>query len=233
MNPLDLVSEWDFSHARFDLDDDLVATGADLAPGTIVAAYANGVFPMGLGERGSEPMGWWSPRRRGVLERGAFHASRSLRRSSRHFDITFDAAFEAVIAACADPGRGGAWITDDVATAYVRLHEMGIAHSVEVWQGKNLAGGLYGLAIGGLFAGESMFHRVTDASKVALGALAQAVYERQDAPRLIDVQWRTTHLGSLGVEEIPRERYLARLPHLVTAPPIAAFQCRAPVSGNR
>lgn len=233
MNPLDLVSEWDFSRARFDLDDDLVAMGADLAPGTIVAAYVNGVFPMGLGEGGAEPMGWWSPQRRGVLERGAFHASRSLRRSSRHFDVTFDAAFDAVITACADPRRQGAWITDGIVTAYTRLHEMGVAHSVEVWRGDELAGGLYGLAIGGLFAGESMFHRVTDASKVALGALAQAVYERDDVPRLIDVQWRTSHLGSLGVTETPREAYRSRLGGLVTAPPIASFEGRGTVLGNR
>lgn len=233
MNPLGLVSEWDFSRARFDLEDDLVALGADLAPGTVVAAYVNGVFPMGLGEGGGEPMGWWSPQRRGVLERGAFHASRSLRRSSRHFDVTFDVAFDAVIAACADPRRDGAWITDEIITAYTRLHELGVAHSVEVWRGDELAGGLYGLAIGGLFAGESMFHHVTDASKVALGALAQAVYDEDDVPRLIDVQWCTRHLGSLGVTEISREAYRTRLGRLVTAPEIASFQGRVAVLGNR
>lgn len=233
MNPLDLTSEWDFANARFDLEDDLVAVGADLAPGTIVSAYAQGVFPMGLGERGAEPMGWWSPQRRGVLVRGDFHASRSLRRSARTFEVTFDQEFAAVVAACADPERSGAWITDDIASAYERLHELGVAHSVEVWRDGELAGGLYGLAIGGLFAGESMFHHVTDASKVALGALCQAVYEQSDVPRLIDVQWRTPHLGSLGVTEIARDDYRSRLPQIVTAPPIAAFSSDERALGNR
>ena len=223
MNPLDFTSEWDFSLARFDLDDDLVALGADLAPGTIVAAYAHGVFPMGLGEGGAPPMGWWSPQERGVLDRDAFHASRSLRRSARAFEVSFDRDFEGVVAGCADPSREGAWITSEITAAYTRLHDLGVAHSVEVWQDGALVGGLYGLAIGGLFAGESMFHRATDASKVALGALAHAVYERDDVPRLIDVQWRTPHLGSLGVTEIARDAYRARLPQLVHAPPIEAF----------
>ena len=188
-----------------------MGVGADLAPGTVLAAYRRGMFPMGLGEHGAAPMGWWSPDPRGVLLPGGLRVSRSLRRSMRGFEVTVDRAFAAVVAGCADPAREGRWISPAVVAAYGELHGLGWAHSIEVWQDGVLAGGLYGLAVGGLFAGESMFHRRTDASKAALAALVERVTADGHPDRLIDVQWRTDHLASLGVVEIPREAYLDRL----------------------
>lgn len=217
-------SRWELRPPAPDEDgdgDDLVAVGADLEPGTILAAYRLGLFPMGLGAEGSPPIGWWSPDPRGVLPAGAFHVSRSLRRSRRRFTVTADTAFADVVAGCADPSRQGRWITPQIAEAYATLHRLGWAHSIEVWEGERLAGGLYGLAIGGLFAGESMFHRATDASKVALWELASRWYADGDPRRIIDVQWRTPHLGSLGVVEWPRRRYLERLPEALAVPDAA------------
>lgn len=179
---------------------DCIAGGADLEPSTIVAAYRAGAFPMG-DDRG-EPL-WWSPTTRGILWPEGVRVSRSLRRSVARFTTSVDTAFADVIDACADPNRPGAWIDEPIRAAYVRLHELGWAHSVEVWDGDGqLAGGLYGLAIGDLFAGESMFHRATDASKVALVELC-----RRMAGGLVDVQWSTPHLASLGVVEVPRPEY--------------------------
>lgn len=191
--------------------DDLVAVGADLAPGTILSAYRLGLFPMGLGPGGEGSMGWWSPDPRGVLPPGAFHASRSLHRSRRRFQVTVDRAFTQVVAGCADPSRDGRWITPEVASAYAELHRLGWTHSIEVWADGRLVGGLYGLSIGGLFAGESMFHRATDASKVAVWELTRRWYADGDSRRVIDVQWSTGHLASLGVVEWPRRTYLRRL----------------------
>jgi leucyl/phenylalanyl-tRNA--protein transferase len=198
--------------------DDLVAVGADLEPSTVVHAYSIGLFPMGVGDAGGPPLGWWSPEERGVLLPGDLHVSRSLRRSRRGFTVTVDSAFARVVAACADPGREGRWITSEVANAYGRLHELGWAHSVEVWAGEELAGGLYGVAVGGLFAGESMFHHRTDASKVALWALTDLWFADGDPRRIIDVQWQTPHLASLGVRVIERADYLLRLASAVQVP---------------
>lgn len=195
--------------------DDLVALGADLEPGTVLEAYRRGIFPMPLG-RPRDPMGWWSPLRRGVLELDALVVSRSLRRSCRDFEIRIDTAFDEVVEACADPGRPHGWIDPTITAAYRRLHDLGWAHSVEAWRDGRLVGGLYGLAIGGLFAGESMFHVARDASKVALVGLVDLLRDEHD--RLIDVQWSTPHLVSLGVRDVDREAYLARLPSLFTAP---------------
>jgi leucyl/phenylalanyl-tRNA--protein transferase len=156
---------------RWPADDDLVAIGADLEPGTLLAAYRHGLFPMPLPDAGAP--GWWSPVRRGVLPLDGMHVSRSLRRSAHRFEIRVDTACAAVIEGCADPRRSGGWIDDDIRAAYLRLHELGWVHSIETWRDGRLAGGLYGVAIGGLFAGESMFHRETDASKVALLALVE------------------------------------------------------------
>jgi len=205
------VSRWrlDLEHAA--PDEDLVGVGADLEPGTLLKAYRAGLFPMGLGHHGRGPIGWWSPDPRGVLLPGGIKVSKSLRRSHRRFEVRVNTAFEEVLNACADPRREGRWITPAVARAYTRMHRLGWAHSVEVWLDGELAGGLYGLAIGGLFAGESMFHRVTDASKVALVALAERVYADGNPRRLIDVQWATPHLCSLGITEVSREDYVARL----------------------
>jgi leucyl/phenylalanyl-tRNA---protein transferase len=191
--------------------EDLVAVGGDLEPGTLLAAYRAGLFPMGVGPRGGPPMGWWSPDPRGVLPLDALRVSRSLHRSVRRFEVRFDTAFDDVVAACADPGRPGRWITASVAQAYGRLHRLGWAHSVECWREGRLAGGLYGLAVGGLFAGESMFHREPDASKVALVALVELLARDGDSRRLLDVQWRTEHLASLGVVDVTRVEYLRRL----------------------
>jgi leucyl/phenylalanyl-tRNA--protein transferase len=216
-------SEWRFpGQARFDPDDDLVAAGADLAPGTILEAYRRGIFPMPSGRRG-DPMLWFSPVRRGVLPLDGLRVSRSLRRSVRRFEIRVDTALAEVIDGCADPRRPAGWINPEIKAAYVELHRLGWVHSVETWRDGRLAGGLYGVSIGGLFAGESMFHRETDASKVALVALVDLLREDPHEPRLVDVQWQTPHLASLGVVQIPRREYLSRLPAAVAARAPRAF----------
>lgn len=186
-----------------------MAVGGDLEPGTLLAAYRAGLFPMPVGGHG--PMGWWSPDPRGVLPLHGLHVSRSLRRSRRRYEVRVDTCFAEVVAGCADPRRPGGWITDDVRAAYQVMHDLGWAHSIEVWDDDGLAGGLYGIAIGGLFAGESMFHRRTDASKVALAALVELLGDDGDDRRLLDVQWATAHLRTLGVVEVPRASYLRRL----------------------
>jgi leucyl/phenylalanyl-tRNA--protein transferase len=164
-----------------------------------------------------ELLAWWSPDPRGVLPLDGLRVSRSLRRSRRRFVIRFDTAFDAVVTACADARRPGGWITGDIAAAYGELHRLGWAHSVEAWSGDGrLVGGLYGVGIGGLFAGESMFHTETDASKVALVALVDRL--QAGGATLLDVQWSTPHLASLGVVEISRADYLARLAHAITLP---------------
>ncbi|NED95307.1 leucyl/phenylalanyl-tRNA--protein transferase [Phytoactinopolyspora alkaliphila] len=198
--------------------DDIVAVGADLEPGTLLAAYRNGLFPMPIDRvfSRSPAIAWWSPDPRGVLPLGGLRVSRSLRQAAHRFHIRVDTAFDDVVAACADPARPGAWITDEIRTAYGRLHRLGWAHSVEAWTPDGrLAGGLYGVAIGGLFAGESMFHARQrwgrDASKVALVALVDMMRADGAAGRLLDVQWGTAHLASLGVVEISREEYVSRL----------------------
>jgi leucyl/phenylalanyl-tRNA--protein transferase len=181
----------------------LVGIGADLEPGTILSAYRAGMFPMPI----ERHLGWWSPDPRGVLIPEQLHISRSLGRSLRRFAWSIDADFEGVIDGCADPSRDGAWIDSKIRAAYVRLHELGWAHSCEVWSDTGeLVGGVYGLAVGRLFAGESMFHRATDASKVALVHLVQTVHS--GGATIFDVQWQTDHLATLGVGEIPRSEYL-------------------------
>ncbi len=221
-----LATSWEFDLSGVGDGEDLVGVGGDLRAGTLLAAYRGGVFPMGLGRDGTRPMGWWSPDPRGVLLLGDAHASRSLRRSLPSFEIRVDSAFAEVVAACADPSRHGRWITEEIADAYTELHALGWAHSVEAWLDGELAGGLYGVCIGGLFAGESMFHRVTDASKVAVVAMAGLVFADGDARRIVDVQWQTDHLGTLGVRSISREEYLRRLRTAVRLPLPEAFAGR-------
>jgi leucyl/phenylalanyl-tRNA--protein transferase len=149
---------------------------------------------------------WWSPDPRGIIPLDGLIVSHSLRRSCRRFEIRFGTAFDEVVAACGDPARQGAWIDRRVRNAYLILHELGWAHSVEAWTPDGqLAGGLYGVAIGGFFAGESMFHYQRDASKVALVALVEAL--RASGAQLLDVQWLTPHLASLGAVEVSRQRY--------------------------
>jgi leucyl/phenylalanyl-tRNA--protein transferase len=205
---------------------DLVAVGADLAPGTVLAAYRQGLFPMPVDShrrRSSRQMAWWSPEERGVLRLSDLRVTRSMRKSARHFEIRVDTAFAEVVAGCADPARSGGWIDQAIATAYADLHGLGWAHSVEAWRDGELAGGLYGLAIGGLFAGESMFSRSRDASKVALMGLVELLSDEYADVRLLDTQWQTPHLATLGVEEIPRRDYLARLQEALQLPLPAAF----------
>lgn len=206
--------------------EDLVAVGADLEPGTLLAAYRHGYFPM-PGDRPGDLL-WFSPVQRGVLPLDGLVVSRSLRRSVRDFEIRVDTAFDEVIAACADPERPQGWIDDAFREAYARLHRLGWAHSVEAWQQGRLVGGLYGVGIGGLFAGESMFHRVRDASKVALVGLVDLLLAGGDGDRrLLDVQWQTPHLASLGVVRMPRRRYLERLPVALACPAPAGFEPRS------
>ncbi|WP_228387667.1 MULTISPECIES: leucyl/phenylalanyl-tRNA--protein transferase [unclassified Nocardioides] len=206
---------------RFDPDDDLVGVGADLDAGTLLAAYRRGLFPMPGSRR--DPMYWFSPVQRGVLPLDGLKVSRSLRRSVRDLEIRVDTAFAEVLAACADPSRPGAWIDRRIRAAYTRLHELGWAHSVETWREGRLVGGLYGVAIGGLFAGESMFHRERDASKVALVGLVDLLRDEHADERVLDVQWQTPHLASLGVVEVPRAAYLSRLAATLEVPLPAAF----------
>jgi leucyl/phenylalanyl-tRNA--protein transferase len=223
-------------------EDGLVGVGADLEPATILGAYRRGLFPMPLGGRG--PLGWWSPDPRAVIPLDGLRVSRSLRRSLRRFEIRVDTAFAEVIDACSDPSRPHGWISPDIRLAYRRLHELGWAHSVEAWtipgagtgNGRDgrtdgaresavptLAGGLYGVAIGGLFAGESMFHRRTDASKAALVALVELLRAAGTEGRVLDVQWLTPHLASLGAVEVPRSAYVRRVASAVELPLPPAF----------
>ena len=198
----------------------VVAVGGDLEPGTLLAAYRNGLFPMPVGRRGQ--LGWWSPEPRGIIPLDGLVVSRSLRRSCRRYEVRIDTAFEAVITACADPTRPDGWITPEVLAAYVRLHELGWAHSVETWdpESDELVGGLYGVAIGGLFAGESMFHWRTDASKVALVRLVEIMGDGEalSRHRMLDVQWVTPHLDTLGARGVSRAAYLKSLRRAVHLP---------------
>jgi leucyl/phenylalanyl-tRNA--protein transferase len=179
----------------------------DLVPDKLLSSYAVGIFPM-ADEEGE--LFWMAPDPRAVIELDSFKASRSLRRAARRdvFSVTFDGAFAEVMAGCADRSEG-TWISADIHEAYQELHRMGFAHSVEVRRGDELVGGLYGVTLGGLFFGESMFHRETDASKVALVHLVARMRERGFS--LLDVQFMTEHLRQFGTIEIPREEYEQRL----------------------
>ena len=187
----------------------LLMAGGDLSPERLLAAYARGIFPWY--EAGS-PILWWSPDPRCVLFLEKLHVGSRLRRTlaSGRFQYGVDECFEEVITACASaprPGRDGTWLVPDMVEAYVRLHRLGHAHSVEVWQDGVLAGGLYGVLLGRVFFGESMFHRQPDASKAAVVHLAAWLRERGVV--LVDCQQTTPHMLRLGAEEIPRRRFLA------------------------
>ncbi len=209
-------SSWELPAPTVADEHGIVGVGADLEPGTLLEAYRRGMFPMPLHEGG--PMAWWSPDPRGILPLEGLRESRSLRRSRRRYEVRVDTAFDAVVEACAAPDRPGGWITPQIRAAYGLLHRLGWAHSVEAWDEEGLAGGLYGVAVGGLFAGESMFHRRTDASKVALLGLVELLRADGDRRRLLDVQWRTAHLATLGVVEVSRRRYLELLDEALEAP---------------
>jgi leucyl/phenylalanyl-tRNA---protein transferase len=216
-------SRWAFPPVDGADDDGLVGVGADLEPGTILAAYRRGLFPMPLGGRGQ--LGWWSPDPRAVIPLDGVRVSRSLRRSLRRYEIRVDTAFDEVIDACADPARPHGWISAEVRAAYRRLHELGWVHSVEAWghDDEALAGGLYGVAIGGLFAGESMFHRRTDASKAALVGLVDLLRAGGEGGRVLDVQWMTPHLATLGGVEVARAEYVRMVAAAVELPLPPAF----------
>ena len=203
-------STWVFPPAENADDHGIVGVGADLEPETIIAAYSQGLFPMPLEPNG--PIAWWSPDPRAVMPVGDVHVSRSLKRTLGRFSFTIDTAFRDVIRACADPGRPHGWIDGQVIAAYERLHELGWAHSIETRNDQGeLVGGVYGIRIGRFFAGESMFHRETDASKAALVELSNLLQARD--VELFDVQWMTPHLATLGAIDLSRSDYLRRLEH--------------------
>lgn len=208
-------SDWGFPDPSGSTDPSgLVAVGADLEPPTLLAAYRAGYFPMPIGRR---RLGWWSPDPRGIIPIDGFHVSRSLRRSLPGFAVTFDTDFTEVMLACGDPRRPHGWINQRFVEAYTVLHQLGWAHSVEIRDPHDgaLIGGVYGVHIGGFFAGESMFHRRTDASKAALVHLVNRL--RESGVTLFDVQWTTPHLISLGALDVARPEYLARLADAVDA----------------
>ncbi|HWC59448.1 MAG TPA: leucyl/phenylalanyl-tRNA--protein transferase [Verrucomicrobiae bacterium] len=193
----------------------LVAVGGDLSVERLLAAYRAGVFPWTV-----SPISWWSPDPRAILELDQLHIGESLKKILRKeiFQVTVDTAFSEVIQNCAmrAPGRADTWITEEFIAAYTRLHERGHAHSLECWQDGKLAGGIYGVAIGGLFAGESMFHRASNASKVALCHLVERLRERDF--KLFDIQMLTPVTKQMGGITIPREEYLRRLEKALQVP---------------
>ena len=197
--------------------DGLLAVGADLSPARLLTAYRNGIFPW---YSAGQPVLWWSPDPRMVLFPAEFRMPRSLikRLRRRDYEIRVDSAFEAVIRSCAAPREDGAgtWITAEMITAYCELHRLGHAHSVETWINGELAGGLYGIALGRMFYGESMFARAADASKIALAQLVRRLERRQFG--MIDCQMNTAHLARFGAREIPRREFSRHLAELVNYP---------------
>jgi leucyl/phenylalanyl-tRNA--protein transferase len=190
-------------------ESDAILIGGALDPATLIAAYRRGLFPM-IADAPDPVLVWWSPEPRAILPLDGLRVTRSLERSARRFEVRVDTCFSAVIAGCADPSRPHGWITPEFTDAYTRLHELGWAHSIEVFDRDGvLAGGLYGVRIARLFAGESMFHVQRDASKVALMALVGLM--RDSGMTLLDMQWTSSHLESLGAVNVPRRRYLQLL----------------------
>jgi len=198
--------------------DGLLAVGGDLSPKRLLMAYRMGIFPW---FSTGEPILWWSPDPRLVLEPAGIHISKSLHKEIRQkkYEIRLDTAFPSVIEACAAAPRkigDGTWITEEMKIAYIRLHELGFAHSIECWQGENLVGGLYGVSIGRIFCGESMFSRLPNTSKISLVALADVLKSKDF--HLIDCQIPTSHLISLGAFELKRAEFLKRLEKAVQYP---------------
>jgi leucyl/phenylalanyl-tRNA---protein transferase len=239
--PVPGPSRWRFPDPATAGEDGLVGIGADLEPATLLEAYRRGIFPW---PHPGVPLPWFSPDPRGVIPLDGLVVSRSLRARLRRsgWETTVDRAFAAVIAGCADRPRaggagsgpreladqaGGTWTTPPMRVAYQRLHDLGHAHSLEVWAGGELVGGLYGVGVGGVFTGESMFHLATDASKVALVDLAARLTEA--GGRLIDVQMVTPHLASLGARDLPRAEFLALLAE-VRDQPVRLATDRLPVA---
>lgn len=220
-------SPYTFPEPRQWGSEDCVAVGGGMDAGTVLGAYRRGLFPMHLPDG---RLGWWSPVRRGVIPLDALRVSRSLRRSVGRYEVTVDGAFDQVVEGCADPTRPGGWITDEIQTAYATLHEMGWAHSVETWSARRLVGGFYGVAIGGAFFGESMFHVARDASKVALVRFVEAF--RGSGGLLLDVQWATDHLTSLGAVGMSRADYLVALARALDAPRLSIWSRSSPLAAE-
>jgi leucyl/phenylalanyl-tRNA--protein transferase len=208
-----------FPPVEYATPEGLLAVGGDLSSERLLEAYRHGIFPW---YSAGQPILWWSPDPRAVLYPDKLRISRSLRKTLKHghFHVRFDSCFRQVMLACAAPRAqhpdGGTWITDDMVNAYCRLHDLGYAHSIETWSQDRLVGGLYGVALGGVFFGESMFARATDASKVALAALVSRL--RAWNFTLLDCQLPSAHLASLGAEEIPRPVFLAELAAALARP---------------
>lgn len=202
---------------------DLIALSDEFDPDLTLDAYRSGAFPMPLHDAGLPDgvMGWWSPVLRGILPLGDLRVTRSLRKSAKRYAVTFDRAFGEVLARCGDPRRPDGWIDDDIVAVYTELHARGVVHSVETWTPEGrLVGGLYGVSVNGLFAGESMFHDPVhgrDASKVALLRLVEFLDDGVEG-RLLDVQWVTDHLESLGAVEVDRVDYLRLLDEALGLP---------------
>ncbi|MGL6280702.1 MAG: leucyl/phenylalanyl-tRNA--protein transferase [Gaiella sp.] len=209
MSPIEpTTTTWDLVPPPLDHPGDLWAVGADLAPGTVLAAYRLGLFPMRVGDG---PLGWWWPEERAIVPVDR-SLPRTVRRAAAGYEIRIDTSFAEVISGCADAARPGGWIDDEILDAYTTLHGLGWAHSVEAWDADGLAGGLYGVAVGGLFAAESMFHRRPGASKAALAGLVAVLRDAGAPPqRLLDAQWLTPHLALLGAIAVSRADYRARL----------------------
>ncbi|WP_455375887.1 leucyl/phenylalanyl-tRNA--protein transferase [Kaarinaea lacus] len=218
INPNDTSYEFPDVSLALEEPNGLLAIGGDLSPGRLLSAYKRGIFPW---FNPGEPVLWWSPNPRAILFPDKLKISRSLRKTinKQLFTVTTDLAFDEVVAACAAPRvkQQGTWITGDMRVAYGRMHELGHAHSVECWQNNILVGGLYGMAIGQVFFGESMFSREKDASKVALVVLADKL--KQWGYQLIDCQVPSEHLSQLGAENMPREQFCQLLEELVTRTP--------------
>jgi leucyl/phenylalanyl-tRNA--protein transferase len=213
-----LINEVVFPPAEAAHPSGLLAVGGDLCTERLLEAYRLGIFPW---YSDNEPILWWSPNPRLVLDLGDFKVSRSLRKTLKKqiFQVTFDRAFGDVIRACATvarEGQPGTWITDEMQEAYERLHDLGYAHSVEAWCDGELAGGLYGVSLGKAFFGESMFHRRTDASKIALAALVERLKSWDF--HFIDAQMTTEHMLRLGARELPRRVFLKRLVKALKSP---------------
>ncbi|HEX2783109.1 MAG TPA: leucyl/phenylalanyl-tRNA--protein transferase [Ilumatobacteraceae bacterium] len=206
------ANRWRLPRPEFADEHGLCGIGADLAPGTLLAAYRSGIFPMPVRRK---TLGWWSPDPRGVIPLDGLIVSRSLRRSCRRFEVRFDTRFRDVMERCGDPSRSHGWITPQIVDAYDELHRLGWAHSVEMYLDDRLVGGLYGVRIAGLFAGESMFSEATDASKVALVRLVDWLVG--SGASLLDVQWTTPHLASIGAVDVPRVVYLELLDEAIRA----------------
>ena len=211
----------------------LLAAGADLSPQRLLLAYRHGIFPW-FSE--GQPILWWSTDPRMVLMTEQFRMSDSLKKTLRkverdpRYAVRFDSAFEQVMRACAAPRKDGpgTWISDDIIAGYSGLHKMGYAHSAELWLDGQLVGGAYGVCIGRMFYGESMFARVTDGSKVALAYLVH--FLRQHGVAMIDCQQETAHLASLGAAPIPRTQFLAHLRNTIDLPPITQWEAIAPLA---